>query len=190
MLDDSGVVETTSAKPTLVARKYSTEVRDFRTYFIWILSSQVIDTITSLVQLLGGDRVLTRGEWKALKDDTKRKKVKTIGEKETWKNHRCISLNAYWTRSVVQLHQMGKKNFSNLPLRFVAPHSCFICSFQSRYQDDHILADRIFDSIDERFASSSTTQEKVELLALVSDLGLTMKEVCFTQNDIHKLDHI
>ncbi|GMS94749.1 hypothetical protein PENTCL1PPCAC_16925, partial [Pristionchus entomophagus] len=47
---------------------------------------------------------------------------------------------------------------------------------QGRDTTDSELADRMFNNIDTRFASATTRQEKVEVLSLVSDLGMTIDE--------------
>ncbi|GMS93214.1 hypothetical protein PENTCL1PPCAC_15389, partial [Pristionchus entomophagus] len=62
---------------------------------------------------------------------------------------------------------------------------------QSRDTVDSEMADRIFNSVDERFAAAATTtQEKVKVLSLVSDLGMTLQETirCVPSAILHYLN--
>lgn len=57
---------------------------------------------------------------------------------------------------------------------------CFVQRiFQTRENRDSQLADRVFHSIDQRFSDASSRQEKIEVLSLITDLGLTLNEVLF-----------
>lgn len=50
-------------------------------------------------------------------------------------------------------------------------------SFQPTANRDSDLALRLFDNIDERFAAATSTEERIKVLSMVTDLGLTMREV-------------